>query len=169
MRHIVFFVFLSSIALLIAACATAPTVTPADPELTELLALVNEARAAGADCGGDVRPPAAPLSYHPTLARAAQNHSEDMMAAGVMSHDTPVGAVHYPPGTTFDGRILAEGYLFSTAGENIAWGFASADSVLQGWLASPGHCLNLLNGGFSEIGLGREGSYWAQVFAAPQP
>ena len=168
MRRLLRPLALSSIALLFAACSTLPAALPADPELAEVLTLVNRARAQGVDCGGDVRPPAAPLANHAVLERAAHNHSEDMMAAGVMSHDTPDGAIHYPPGTTFDARIRAEGYSYSAAGENIAWGFSDAASVVSAWLDSPGHCRNLMNDSFSDIGLGREGTYWAQVFARPQ-
>jgi uncharacterized protein YkwD len=168
MRRVLFPLILSSITLLFAACSTLPKALPSDPELAEVLTLVNQARAQGADCGGDIRPPAAPLANHAVLERVADNHSEDMMAAGVMSHDTPVGAIHYPPGTTFDARIRAEGYSYALAGENIAWGFSDAASVVNAWLNSPGHCRNLMNSGFSDIGLGREGTYWAQEFAHPQ-
>lgn len=167
MRRALLPLALSSITLLFAACSTLPTALPADPELAEVLTLVNQARASGADCGGDIRPPAAPLANHAVLERAAHYHSEDMMAAGVMSHDTPEGAIHYPPGTTFDARIRAEGYSFASAGENIAWGFSDATSVVNAWLNSPGHCRNLMNNSFSDIGLGREGTYWAQEFAHP--
>jgi uncharacterized protein YkwD len=168
MRRFLLSTLLSS-SLLLAACTALPGVLPTDPQLVEVLRLVNEARAAGADCGGDVRPSTGPLAHESLLGRAAQKHSEDMSAAGVMSHTTPDGAVHYTPGTTFDARIRAEGYSYRSAGENIAWGYPSPEAVVSAWLASPGHCRNIMNSGYSEIGLGREGTFWTQVFGSPQP
>ncbi len=140
---------------------------PTDPELAAILELVNEARSQGATCGGEAVPSAPPLAHDPVLGRTAQKHSEDMARAGVMSHVTPTGAIHYPVGTTFDARIRLEGYSFTRAAENIAAGFGSAESVVSAWLASSGHCRNIMNAGYQEIGLGRDGGYWTQVFAAP--
>jgi uncharacterized protein YkwD len=156
-------------SLLLAACTALPGALPTDPELVEVLRLVNDARASGADCGGDLRPATGPLAHETLPGRAAQKHSEDMSSAGVMSHTTPEGAVHYAPGTTFDARIRAEGYSYNSAGENIAWGYPSPEAVVSAWLASPGHCRNIMNGGYAEIGLGREGSFWTQVFGSPRP
>jgi uncharacterized protein YkwD len=60
-------------------------------------------------------------------------------------------------------------------GENIAYGPANAEEVVQGWLASAGHCENLMGERFAEMGLGyaagrsaaRHGLYWVQLLAEP--
>lgn len=56
-----------------------------------------------------------------------------------------------------------------TAGENIAYGYNSPESVMQGWMNSQGHRENILNGAYSSIGVGcyEYGGrlYWTQIFA----
>lgn len=141
---------------------------PSTPELETLLSLVNAARASGQVCGGQTYPSVAPLSWNAALGISAQKHSEDMNAAGKMSHATPEGAIHYQPGSSPFERMTQEGYTYQTAGENVAWGYPTAEAVMQGWLSSSGHCKNMMNANFTEIGLGLEGSYWTQVFARPR-
>lgn len=70
-------------------------------------------------------------------------------------------------------RISATGYVWRTYGENIAYGYASAESVMQGWINSDGHLANILNGNFTQLGVGyRKDSngrpYYVQVFATPR-
>ena len=168
-RRLVGFLSWSVVLFLLSACTLSggPSTGPSDTDLARVLVLVNQARAQGAVCGGEAQPAVAALGWDAILGRTAQKHSEDMATAGVMSHDTPEGARHFAPGTRFNERILQEGYGFTSAGENIAFGFSSADSVMAAWLNSPGHCRNIMRAGFQEIGLGKEGSYWTQVFAAP--
>jgi len=67
------------------------------------------------------------------------------------------------------------GYRWQQIGENIAAGQGSAEQVVAGWLASPGHCANIMNPGFTEMGAayatsegGAAGSYWTQVFGTPR-
>ena len=158
-------------ALLLTACASPyAAVRPPAPELTEALGLVNDARQAGATCGSTVYPPGgASLSWNRNLGKAAENHSEDMQAAGQLTHITPAGAIHYPPGTTFSQRAKQEGYQGSPVGENAAYGFSSATAVVGAWLASPGHCRNMMNPNADEIGIGRAGSYWTEVFGRSSP
>jgi len=49
-------------------------------------------------------------------------------------------------------RVRAIGYRETLVGENIAYGPQSADEVVQGWLDSPGHCENIMDPRFSEMG-----------------
>ncbi|BAU87675.1 allergen V5/tpx-1 family protein [Streptomyces laurentii] len=66
-------------------------------------------------------------------------------------------------------RVTATGYQWSTYGENIAKGQATAAEVMEGWMNSPGHRANILNCDFREIGIGLHtsgGPYWTQVFGA---
>lgn len=58
---------------------------------------------------------------------------------------------------------------FSFWGENVAAGFGSANGVVSGWMGSPGHRANILNGSFTQMGAcvaqGRSGTlYWVQQF-----
>jgi uncharacterized protein YkwD len=53
-------------------------------------------------------------------------------------------------------RMMAAGYVGSTMGENIAKGQQNPSEVVKGWLASDGHCRNMLDPNFTEIGVG----YW---------
>ena len=46
---------------------------------------------------------------------------------------------------------------------------------MAGWLASPGHCSNIMNPDFTEMGAAyaidkssAAGSYWTQVFGTPR-
>ena len=76
------------------------------------------------------------------------------------------------------GRGIAErarqlGYRWRAIGENIAAGQGSAQQVVAGWLASPGHCANILSPDFAEMGtayaLNPQAAmeiYWTQVLGA---
>ena len=59
-------------------------------------------------------------------------------------------------------------------GENIAAGQSSPGKAMAGWLASPGHCANLMNPMFTQVGAAYaadarsdEGVYWTMLFGAP--
>jgi uncharacterized protein YkwD len=64
------------------------------------------------------------------------------------------------------------GYRARHVGENIASGVPTAREVVDGWLASPGHCSNIMDPRFTEMGVAyaterrsRGVIYWTQVFA----
>ena len=122
-----------------------------------LLKLVNDVRQSGCTCGTTVMPAVAPLTWNDQLAKAAYDHSKDMQLNNYFSHTGLDGS---SPGS----RMTAEGYIWKTYGENIANGFTTEQSVMNGWLGSEGHCKNIMNAGFKEIGAGRESNYWTQVF-----
>jgi uncharacterized protein YkwD len=70
-------------------------------------------------------------------------------------------------------RLAAFGYPPSTAGENIAAGFSDAQSVFDGWKASPDHNANMLGSDFAAIGIGWAcnsqsdyGCYWVTDFGS---
>lgn len=54
------------------------------------------------------------------------------------------------------------------SGENIAYGYPTAAKVVKAWMSSPGHRANILNKGYTGIGVGvyKKGStlYWTQIF-----
>jgi uncharacterized protein YkwD len=144
------------------------TDTPAlDAEQQQLLDLVNNARAQGQDCGiMGVFPPAAAVVWNTQAEQAAQRHSDDMANNDFFDH---TGS----DGTTVGDRLTATGYQWQTVGENIAAGFFSAEAVVQAWIDSDGHCANLMNANFRDMGIAkteRSGTgftvYWTQVLAA---
>ncbi|WP_432069414.1 CAP domain-containing protein [Streptomyces sp. AA1529] len=139
-----------------APASTAPaSTTPTAPSGSsgpedQVLALVNKERAK-AGCK--------PLTANAKLTKAARAHSEDMAAQKNMSHTGSDGS---SPGD----RIERAGYSWSTYGENVAYGYSSPESVMEGWMNSSGHRANILNCDFEEIGVGhaQPGHYWTQDF-----
>ncbi len=123
------------------ACATARA---------NILTLVNEQRSAqrlGA------------LHAHGQLDASAQVHSDTMAGTGVMTHD------HWIE------EIRAAGYAGGSIGQNVAYGYPSAASVMDAWMSSPGHRANILNGTYRDLGVGctRDGHgtyWWTQNFGA---
>ncbi|WP_373428865.1 CAP domain-containing protein [Streptomyces rishiriensis] len=101
-----------------------------------------------------------PVTLNAVLTKAAQAHSADMAAHQNMSHTGSDGS---SPGD----RITRAGYVWSTYGENVAYGYSTPEQVMAGWMSSPGHKANILNCAFKEIGVGlaQSGSYWTQDFA----
>ena len=107
----------------------------------------------------------APLHRNSTLATAARNHSEDMVARDYFSHDSPEG-------TGPDQRFSDLGYRYSGFGENIWGGWDTPAAAVKWWMSSPGHRANILSAGFTEIGVGAartaEGmSKLTQTFGTP--
>ena len=130
------------------------------PEAIEMLGLVNQARSAARVCGDTSFAAAAPLSLERRLTRAAQLHSQDMEARQTMSH---TGS----DGSDLRDRATRQGYQWSRLGENVAYGYTSPAGVVTGWLGSPGHCANIMNPDFTELGVGLEGTFWTQLFGRP--
>lgn len=130
--------------------ASASPSSAASSAQNEVVDLVNSERAK-AGCS--------PLKVNAKLTEAAQAHSEDMAEHSDMSH---TGS----DGSSPDDRIEKAGYSWSTYGENVAYGYSSAKSVMEGWMNSSGHKANILNCDFKEIGVGRAqpGNYWTQDF-----
>jgi uncharacterized protein YkwD len=129
---------------------------------TAMLKLINDTRAAGCTCGTTVMPPVAPLTWNDILASAALSHSQDMNTTGQFSHNSS-------DRTSFSARITAAGYTnWSALGENIAYGQTTEQQVFDGWIQSEGHCKNIMNSSFKEMGAARSGIYWTQDFGAKQ-
>jgi uncharacterized protein YkwD len=133
-----------------------------------VLKLVNQARARGRYCGAHAFGPAPPLRLASLLGRAATEHALDMAQHDYFAHEDRSGR------SPAD-RVRALGYREQLVGENVAEGPTTADEVVRGWLASPGHCENIMNAEFSELGVGFAASsgaeprvYWVQDFAAPR-
>jgi uncharacterized protein YkwD len=103
------------------------------------------------------------LARNAALEQAALAHSLDQAQMGQMSH---TGS----DGSDAGIRISRTGLSFGTWGENVAAGYGSAGSVVEGWMNSPGHRANILNAAFTQIGVavayGADGTpYWTMVLA----
>lgn len=144
--------------------------TVAQPESLEkeLLSLINRARSTVRQCGNKNYPAASPLSWNKLLEAAAASHSEDMARQNFLSH---TGS----DGLNVSNRVSSEGYAWRSIGENIAAGYETAKAVVDGWLSSSGHCANIMNSTYSEMGGAMvEDSnsdyrrYWTLVVAKPR-
>ncbi len=121
----------------------------------------NRYREMGARCGNQYFPPVEPVVWNERLAEAAQLHSNDMKENQFFDH-TGTG------GSTLVSRVEQTGYRYRNIGENIAMGETQTEViVVEGWMNSPGHCRNIMNGSFTEMGVARSGIYWTQVFGRP--
>jgi uncharacterized protein YkwD len=132
------------------------------------LQLVNEVRARGTRCGERTFGPAPPVRLSGTLAGVALEHANDMAQLNYFDHVDQAG--HSPAD-----RVRAVGYHENLVGENIAYGPQSIEEVVQGWLDSPGHCENIMDSRFVEMGVAyaagqasRRGLFWVQLLAAPR-
>ena len=128
-----------------------PAPAPTDPEVATFVTLMNEHR---------VSIGLAPLTWDVRVAAVAQAHSQDMVDRNFFSHTNPDGQ------SPFD-RLTAAGISYSWAGENIAYGYPTASSVLAAWLNSPGHRANIENPNYTQHGVGLVNTYWTHVFIKP--
>ena len=78
-------------------------------------------------------------------------------------------------GSTPGQRVTQAGYRWRAVGENVAAGQPTADAVMAAWLSSPGHCANIMNGQYTEMGIAsaanerdKYGVYWTMSLAAPR-
>ena len=131
-----------------------------------LLAQVNAARAKPRLCGRQRFAAARPLAWNASLGAAAQGHSKAMAYGNYFSHRDP-------DGDTAADRARAAGFRGRQIGENIAAGQGSPNKAMAGWLASPGHCANLMNPMFTQVGAAYamdarsdQGVYWTMMFGA---
>jgi uncharacterized protein YkwD len=117
---------------------------------SEVLRLTNEARAKGADCGEEGRfGSATALTMNPILRCAARLHSADMGEAEFFDHTNLDGVNPFQ-------RMQMAGFSGQAMGENIAKGQQSPSQVVNGWIDSDGHCRNIMDPNFTDLGVG----YW---------
>lgn len=93
------------------------------------------------------------------VSNVAREKSQDMEEKNYFSHTSPTY------GSPFD-MMQRFGVQYETAGENIAMGQKTPEEVVKAWMDSEGHRKNILNGTYTEIGVGynEEGQYWTQMF-----
>lgn len=106
-----------------------------------------------------MRAPLPPLKLQPHLAAAAHNRSARMADAGKLSHDG------------WKEEVKKSRYPHFLRAENVARGYKSASSVVDGWLDSAGHRANIMNDKIIETGIGcvidDDGAlWWTQLFGS---
>lgn len=99
-----------------------------------------------------------PLRPDPVLMAAAQLRASELKVS--FSHTRPDGRSCM----TAMNDVGSDPYDLIRSGENIALGYPTPESVVNGWMNSPGHRMNILTGAFTVIGVGREGTGWVQMF-----
>lgn len=87
------------------------------------------------------------LNMNNQLDTAAQAKANDMAAKDYWSHNTPSGQTPWS-------FITGAGYNYTTAGENLAYGFDTADDTVAGWMNSPEHRANILSTTYKDVGFG---------------
>lgn len=129
--------------------------------LEDMVKNVNRARSEARYCGKEYFLAAKPLKINMALQRAAEKHAIDMASKKYFDHKNLEGDTPFV-------RIEREGYKYSTAGENIAMGYKNSQKAIEGWLTSVGHCSNIMNPEFTEIGMAHSEDYWVQTFGSAQ-
>lgn len=107
-----------------------------DISIQRLLELTNQKRS---EHGLDA------LTYNEQLADAARRKAQDMIAKNYWAHFGPNNESPW-------GFILASGYRYETAGENLAKDFCCSPDVVNAWMASPTHADNILRDSYKNIG-----------------
>jgi uncharacterized protein YkwD len=173
--------------MLLAACGTSsminemkintsPEIEQAEPtsecdfnenRITRALAYINMVRSRARICGNISYPAAPPVNWNAKLHSAAQVHSEDMSIYDEIGHQVARNS-------TLNTRIDDSGYDWKLFSENVAGGPNTPEQAVDAWMASPGHCKNIMNPDFTEVGMAcainaasSYRSYWTLVLAAP--
>lgn len=134
----------------------------------EMVALINRARSQSRNCGYKIYTPAGKITWNPTLARVALEHSVDMATKDFVSHEGS-------DGSHVSERAEVLNYEWESVGENISAGRETSEEVVAAWLLSPDHCENIMRQSFTEIGGAcfhnkdtKNKTYWTVVFASPK-
>jgi uncharacterized protein YkwD len=94
------------------------------------------------------------LRSNATLGKVATRYSHLMVDDGFFDHVSPSGSSLT---TRVRKTIYLRGAHSWALGENLAWGtghLATPRETVAGWMNSPGHRANILNGRFRDIGIG---------------
>jgi uncharacterized protein YkwD len=162
--------FVCACALVVTACnsPTSPTEvggvagtgSPAlSATLTSIVELTNQER---------TRHGLSAVRLEGRLTQAAQIQADQMVRHNRMDH--VMTDAQYPRP---EDRLAAAGYAWQSYGENLAFGYADARSVVEGWMNSTGHRANILGTSFTEIGVGMARDaygrpFYTQVFGRPR-
>lgn len=168
LRHSVILLITIQFALLLGGCKKEKELSttnngihienPVDKKTA--LQIVNSLRTKGYEFNTNTTfPPTAPLKWSDLLASIAEKHAQDMEDNDYFNHISL-------DGTNPGDRMTAGGYIWASYAENIAFGYTSETTVIQGWIDSKGHCTNIMNTSVKEMGIGKSksGKYWVQLF-----
>jgi uncharacterized protein YkwD len=151
--------------MVVAAPLNLPSTKDAKAVEREVLQRVNAARSQARRCGGTSYQAAPPVALSSMLNRAALLHAQDMARNSHFEHEGT-------DGSTPAERITRVGYRWRRVAENIAAGAPTAETVVDGWLKSPGHCANIMGMEYREMGIAfavepksAARIYWSQEFA----
>ncbi len=103
------------------------------------------------------------LTLDKELSQAAEVKARDMAENGYFDHLSPTYGT--------PSQLLDElGISYTAMGENIAKGYLTAETVMDGWMNSSGHRANILKSVYTKIGVAcvedEKGThYWVQLFA----
>ncbi len=160
---------------------TIPTLSEADK--ANYLSLINDTRAVSRTCGAEGYFPAVTaVTWSNKLYKSAYEHSQDLANSDTWSHDGS--------GTSSDwsgyalnkkskmrDRVATYDYQWTSISENISAGTQrdTAQEAIDSWIASPGHCKNLMDTNMTQVGMALFKNtnstythYWTQNFGKPQ-
>jgi uncharacterized protein YkwD len=106
-----------------------------------------------------------PLKRVDLIDLAARYHAADMWQDSYFEHDTYDRiSGQLQKVCAWYSRVNTYYPSWTDLGENIALGYSSPESVMDGWMNSTGHKANILRDTFNEIGVGYYNGYWVQDF-----
>lgn len=108
-----------------------------------------------------------PLNWNEGLAKSANDKLDDMFTNQYFDHISKDGATAWK-------FVLAEGYDYKYAGENLGIDYSNISEVFDAWKKSPTHYENIMSDKFNEYGFAqKEGVYegkntimFVQIFAS---
>ncbi|HYR26914.1 MAG TPA: CAP domain-containing protein [Thermoanaerobaculia bacterium] len=130
---------------------SAPAAPSEDAYASAIVAAMNRERAAHG---------LGPLKLENRLSLAAQDRVDDMLRKRYFDHISPDGVNPFT-------WVQSRGYRYRLVGENLALGYRTSQSVVTGWMNSPGHRENILKSGFDEVGIAFSESSPMRGYRAP--
>lgn len=108
------------------------------------------------------------LTYNEKLSAAAAAKAQNMFSENYWAHYSPSGKTPWE-------FVIATGYQYEYAGENLAKNFLFSDGVVSAWMNSPTHRENILKRDYTEVGYaivngvlnGEQTTLVVQMFAKP--
>jgi len=154
------------------------TLDKLDTTQQKLLDAINKERSESRTCGSRGTFPAVPsLTWNDKLHSSALEHVTDLAFSDTFAHDgsgTKYDITGNGKPSKFYERIVHNGYSnYYSVGENIAGGQRNVEEVMKAWMASPGHCANIMKATYTQVGIAiiikPDSSYqiyWGQNFGS---
>lgn len=145
------------ILMLMVGCNGGSDPPPQEPEVDEVIRELHRLHTTRRHAVGNLE-----LHIDDRLLLAARTHAEWMAKMNMLDHAGPNGK-------TVLERVRDFGYHESQLGENIAMGFNDPRQLIEAWMGSPDHKINILHEGYRDVGYGRAKSadgfvYWCVIF-----